>query len=760
LRAEAGLRQAFHPIACFEATMKDSMPSPNEGAAAVGESAAAQNPHSIEFNRRHFLRTTLFGASALFVPVDLLEALEPGGASMGSPVSPAFAAFRSLAPGAVRAEGWLAGWLGKQVDGLGYHLPDVSWPFSSPYWQGLELNGQSEEWWPWEQKAYWIDGATRLALVTGDERLLRRVHEPIDFTLAHQQPEGYLGPEVIRNPEGNFHRWPHTLFFRGLAADADALGSGAAHRNAVVEAMHRHYLADMASYGVPVRNITNVEDMLWCYERTGDPRLLAMAEMAWADYSALDGEADGADLQPARVYGGSAIKAHGVSYAEISKQPAILYMYTGKPEYLKFALAAQKRIFDHHMLVDGIPSTSEHYSTVTALDSHETCDITDHTWTWGYMLMATGDGLWGDRVERACFNAGMGAIKKDWKGLQYFSCPNQFIATQTSDHNAMNQGHQMMSYQPNPGHATACCGGDVHRLFPNYVIRMWMHDNKGGLAATLYGPCRVSANVGPDKQPVEIVEETDYPFGEYIHFTVNTKKGVEFPLSLRIPQWCASPSLMVNGMEQPMPAALNGFITLTRKFHNGDQVKLTLPMSAAISKWPDNATGIEHGPLVFSLPIKEKWTPVIEPKWSSAEFPSWDALPDGVWNYGLAMDSARGAEQVLVHRKAMTPDPWIDPPIALTVPARLIEAWKLATVPIKSEVAADMPGQLCTPPLPAADVRQGSGPVAYIGLVPYGSTHLRLTIFPHLTDGPATGANARDDRHQDLTRRRGNLSIT
>jgi hypothetical protein len=75
------------------------------------------------------------------------------------------------------------------------------------------------------------------------------------------------------------------------------------------------------------------------------------------------------------------------------KLPAILYLYTGKDEYLKFALAAERRIFDHHMLIDGIPSSTEHYRTVTSLDSHETCDIADHTWSWGYMLMVTGDAI-------------------------------------------------------------------------------------------------------------------------------------------------------------------------------------------------------------------------------------------------------------------------------------------------------------------------------------------------------------------------------
>ena len=73
-------------------------------------------------------------------------------------------------------------------------------------------------------------------------------------------------------------------------------------------------------------------------------------------------------------------------------------------------------------------------------------------------------------------------------------------------------------------------------LFPNYVIRMWMHDAKGGLAATLYGPCRVNATVGKDKHPIEIVETTDYPFDDQIHFTLNIEKPVEFPLSLRVPE--------------------------------------------------------------------------------------------------------------------------------------------------------------------------------------------------------------------------------
>jgi hypothetical protein len=632
-----------------------------------------------------------------------------------------YGALQPLAPGAVRPEGWLRNYLEKQSAQLGSKLPKVSWPFSDAYWAGKET---AESWWPWEQKAYWLDGATRLALVLEDKDLMAQVRASLDYTLARADANGYLGPNFFEDPAGDFHRWPQNVLFRGLAALSDATAlPGDAASVGIPGALRRHFLSDLADYGKPVRNVTNVEGMLWTYARTGDPALLTMSEKAWREF--IENENPGyADMSELRVFSATPIDSHGVTYAEIMKLPAILYLYTGNPDYLRFAVAAERRISDHHMLIDGIPSTTEAYRTVTSLDSHETCDIADHTWSWGYMLMATGEAVWADRVERACFNAAPGAIRNDWKALQYFSCPNQFLATLDSDHNAMEHGGRKMAYQPNPGQKTACCGGNVHRIFPNYAIRMWMKTVDGGLAAALYGPSKVTARVGDGGSLVQIAQTTDFPFRERIEFRIDAERPVAFPLALRVPAWCAAPRVEVNGAHVPAALDNKGFIVLRRTFRPGDRIALTLPMKLALSNWPQNGIGIERGPIVYSLPIKEQWTPRVEAKFTSEEFPSWEATPVSEWNYGLALDPARLEDEAHIkYNPGPVDNPWENPPVTLSVPVRKIESWELQSNPA-------LPEQKFTPPLPDLSINRPAGEVERVALVPYGSTHLRLTIFP------------------------------
>src|SRR5947207_10764887 len=102
-------------------------------------------------------------------------------------------------------------------------------------------------------------------------------------------------------------------------------------------------------------------------------------------------------------------------------------------------------------------------------------------------------------------------------------------------------------------------------------------------------------------------------------------------------------------------------------------------MKTALSYWPVNGIGIERGPLVYSLPIKEDWAPVVEAKWSTLDFPEWNANPASPWNYGIAVDETEILSKIEAKSTAMTSDPWVEPPVTLTVPLRKIPDWQLRT---------------------------------------------------------------------------------
>lgn len=701
-------------------------------------------------NRREFIKGAIAGSAVLASGLPELLAAEEASTS-----SQPYAELRNLPPGAIKPEGWLRLHLESQAQ-LTIALADISFPFFSgsarEFWEGEE---NSPAWYTWEQRAYWIDGATRLGLVLGDDKVLAKGRAGLDYTLAHPSTDGYLGPKFLEfgNDFGGLNRWPNNVLNRGYMALADVQPTPAnVDPAAIIEAVHRHYVNDFdkVDYTGGSRNITNIEIILWCYERTGDKKLLEFAQSTWDKYikdaedeyqASLKQTANGgpagmrffrhSDLAPSRVYADTAPEAHGVSYAEISKLPGILYLYTGNEEYRKFVVAAQKRVFDHALMIDGIPSSSEGFAGTTALDEHETCDITDHPWAWTYTLQATGDGLYGDHIERAIFNAHPGATRDDWKGIQYFGSANQFLANLNCDHETKRWfGSRRLAYQPNPAQIIGCCGGNKHRCLPNYVISMWMKTRDNGLAATLFGPSTVTAKVGAANQQVQIAQKTDYPFEEEIRFEIKTDRPVAFPLALRLPGWCDSPQIKVNGAAAHFERK-TGFATLRRTFKSGDVVVLTLPMKVKATEWPENGIGFERGPLVYAMPIEAKWNSFPEAAYSSDEFPTWEANPVSEWNFGALVDLTRAAKQVEVKRKQPSQSlstsswPWSIAPIELTIPARKLAGWDFETNP-------NPPHQKFTPHLPDPNKLQASGPLERIRLVPFGATKLRMSIFPKL----------------------------
>ncbi|MCF3111254.1 glycoside hydrolase family 127 protein [Niabella sp. CC-SYL272] len=613
--------------------------------------------------------------------------------------------FTEQAASTTRPEGWILEFLQRQRSGLTGHPEVLSYPFNSCLWAGTiqrDNEQHGDNWWRYEQTAYYTDGLLRLGYLLNDTAMIHKAWQGIRHTLDHPQANGRLGPSMFAS------QWPIAVFFRVLQAAYNV-----SRDPAIIAALHRHYLSYQPDeIGDHKRAVVNIEGMLWTFEKTGDSALLSLAEKAWS--------IGGFELNLQRCLDQDSTILHGVTYMEMAKLPALLYCYTGKKIYLQAAMSAVDKLDRYHLLPDGVPSSNEFLAGKNPITSHETCDISDYTWTLGYLLMITGEARWADKIERAAFNAGPGAVSKDFKTLQYFSSVNQFIATGTSNHNVHAFGTGWMAYWP--CHETECCAGNVHRFMPNYAIRMWMKNNGGGPVATLYGPSSFDFTY-KDVQG-HIRETTQYPFSEKVLFTFTLSKPVQMPFTFRIPGWCRQPVLYINGKRSAEQLKRGSFITLHRRFQNKDKVELILPMTAGLADWTGAGIIINRGPLLFSFPIPEKVTadtaayPELNGKRSAdPRFPALDIRPAGNWAYGL--DKAEALRTLKVIKKDTTGYPF-DPgntPVVIRVPAHFIYNWKL----LQNRFTTDAPKQ---------GLRNSDSTARLLELVPYGTTRLRLTVFP------------------------------
>jgi hypothetical protein len=627
--------------------------------------------------------------------------------------APRFDKFQEARITRIVPKGWLKEFLVRQNSGLTGHHEILSYPYDTCLWAGMipRKGEQGQDWWRYEQTAYLSDGMIRLGYLLNDQALINDSRAGVNYVLAHPQENGRLGYDFFAS------QWPMAVYFRVLQAEYLATGN-----EEIVEALHTHYLTYSQDELVNgKRHIINIEGMLWTYGKTGDKRLLELAERAYRDYK---GDLDMADCLSPEL-----IQIHGVTYMETAKLPAILYIHTGNKEYLDAALGAFKKLDRDHMLPDGIPSSNEYLVGKHPLCSHETCDITDYTWAIGYLLMATGDAAWADHIEKAVFNAGPGAVSKDFRNLQYFSSVNQTVATGTSNHNQGSvkkfHGTSWMAYWP--CHQVECCAGNVHRFMPNYAARMWLRDSQGGLAAALYGPSVKKVSLDGGHQTLMVTEETRYPFSDTVTFRFDTPEPVVLPFSFRIPGWCEAPVVTINGEQYDGKLKSGTFVTLNREIKNDDVITVQLPMSVSLKEWEEFGVLIERGPLLFAYPVPEHVTidtntyAHLEGKKSSdpVNFPALDIRPAGPWNYALDLCPGNIDEQAVVVKTGAVGYPF-DPgsvPVTIKVPVKKVPGW--GRLDDRFTATLPEPGQF-----ECADETE------MITLVPYGSTRLRISVFP------------------------------
>ena len=408
--------------------------------------------------------------------------------------------------------------LNQQMKGLTGHIEVAKFPFDTVEWGQDDYTGKpvycpwGHAWWAYEQTAYWVDGFTRCAILLKNRRAIKRAKTMIYNVLNRADEDGYLGPAFLKEANGAYDRWPHVVFFRAVMAMYEYNKD-----KTILEKLTRHYLNYRVNYGM-ARNVLNVEIMLWLYQKTGNKELLKYAEDTYLQYqkwakrkSKFSYYTDSFAISDRMPTKGQFTSAHGVGYNEYSKLGAILYSFTGKKKYLESSISAYNKI-ENYMLIDGLHNCAENLISNDVDRQHETCNISDFTWSLNYMFNVTGNTEYLDKIEKCVWNAGLGAVTEDFKTVQYFSCVNQVVMDNEAwvERWLKGSGYKPASY-------VECCIGNVNRFMPNYIWNSWKIEGDS-VYLKLFGST-IFQNNG-----IYISEKVNFPYENNAELEIKTSK--------------------------------------------------------------------------------------------------------------------------------------------------------------------------------------------------------------------------------------------
>ncbi|HOM17079.1 MAG TPA: glycoside hydrolase family 127 protein [Thermoguttaceae bacterium] len=618
----------------------------------------------------------------------------------------------ALPPGAVRPEGWLRDWCLAARDGYTGHMDEVHEEFRRAWAEDHKMTGPRLNWpqgaWPYEGGGYWFDGLVRLGYILQDQGLLEQAKRRLDVVVTHMNPNSivFLWWLNKNNPEdakavtcdSGWPIWACGLLGRAMAA----YYAGSGDRR-VLQTLEAAYSGDRSWVRLG-GGMSSIWPALQTYTWTGNKQIAEAlsARLAKENKDFLPSPPWDRFRRPPNTKPGAEPPEHGVLFHEATTAWALGYLWTGQREYLDTTLAWHDLLHQIAMQPSGVPVADEYYGPTGAFRGTETCVVAGYEWSQLVLLMITGQGLMADRTERAFLNAGPTVVSRDFQTHVYFQSPNRVVdGSPSAPHGPQASG---FSYKRN--HFPLCCTAALNRITPNYVMHMWMATYDNGLAAVLYGPCKVSA-LAADRVPVEITCRTEYPFNELIEMTIQPARNATFPLLLRIPGWCKKAEVSVNGVGVNMAIDEKRFLRIERLWQPGDVVRLRLPMSVQVEMGRDrNAqdapyAAISYGPLLFALPIPD------------TEGPN---TPDPAARWKYALDLRAKLEDAVVVQRGPMPAKWnwpLDCPLKLRLPAS----------PIHWDLDAKSP-RLPAQPTPIANQHE------QITLVPYACTKFRISMFP------------------------------
>ena len=470
--------------------------------------------------------------------------------------------------------------------------------------------------------AKWIEAASYSLSTHPDPDLAAIVDRVADKIISAQQPDGYLNTHFIHTqPEmrwKNLRDW-HEMYCAGHLMEGAVAHYQATGNPKLLEALSRY--ADHIDNtfgrepgkkrgycGHPEIELALVR----LYHATGNPRYLNLAKYMvdergtqphYYDIEALERNDNPAKFW-ARTY------EYCQAHVPVRQQEKVVG-HAVRAMYLLSAVADLAHEFDDEILLEtcyrlwdnlvmkrmyitgGIgPSRhnegfTQDYDLPDETAYAETC-ATIGLVLWNHRLLQfSGESCFADVMERGLYNGFLSGVSLEGTHFLY--------------ENPLSSAGERLRHD---WFICPCCPPNVARILAsigNYFYStedaaVWVH-----LFAENEATLRVA------NQIVKIFQSTKYPWDGLVTFRVGVDRPANFALRLRLPDWCQSYQLKINGTPWDVQPEKNGYIALARTWNSGDTVsyEMDMPLKAA---WANPAVrqlegriALQRGPLVYCL---------------------------------------------------------------------------------------------------------------------------------------------------------------
>ena len=515
--------------------------------------------------------------------------------------------------GSIKPRGWMQDQLRLMADGLAGHEYDFYPIVKDSPW----LGGHSEYAALNEGLPYWFNGLVPLAYGLDDDRLKDQVLDVLEKVLVDQAEDGWLGPEKNPRDQDLWARFPLCLGMMHLAeAEPDLVETIVPALHRFVKVMHKKLQEGIGFWAFwgKVRYSIMLMTLQWLYEKYPRGNEYMLLETMWLlKFSCFDWPgywtessfifADLDMIKPSIEADDWRFRhSHAVNVGQGLTTGASLYRFTKNESLLDANRQGVHWTFQYHGDVAGSILGDERESGVGPNRGSELCTASETLFSLSYLYHVMGDNEFADRCELAAFNAWPVSITANHWARQYLAVANEPSASRIDGPvNFWNAGGEALVYGVETNYP--CCTVNMPQGLPKFLSGSFVRVGSDGIGHALLSPASVSTTTGTGVS-VEILCDTQYPFGNTLNYVVNASGSFKF--YVRVPEWSRSKaSIVLDSKEQPeilSPDPLTGMnmIELGHGVHN---VTVVLSPEIRVVERGNSSVAIYHGALLYALDV-------------------------------------------------------------------------------------------------------------------------------------------------------------